>query len=91
MAGCNPLSKRGRSNELVQCTLCGAKDYEQPCRTCRAEGRAGALQHEWAAYTGLKQVHPAYADVDTGPAVPCGVENCQGSLALSAADEGVRQ
>ena len=88
---CWQLAKRGRSGELVQCTLSGAKDSEQPCRTCRAEGRAGTPQHDWAAYTGLKQVHTAYADVDTGPAVPCGAENCQGSLAPSAADEGVWQ
>lgn len=85
------LSRRGRSGELLQCTLCGAKDYSQPCRTCRAEGRAGALQHEWAAYTDLKYLHPAYGDIATGPRVPCGAGNCQGSLALSAADEGVRQ
>ena len=58
---CWQLSKRGRSGELAQCALCGAKDYGQPCRTCRSEGRSGALQHEWAAYTGMKQVHPAYA------------------------------
>lgn len=80
------LAKRGRSGELVQCSLCGAKDYENPCRTCRAEGRAGTPQHEWATYTGLKQVHPAYAHVVTGPAVPCGAGDCQGSLALTCPD-----
>lgn len=85
------LSKRGRGGELVRCGVCGASDYNAPCRTCRDEGRAGLLNVEWGSYSGMSSVHRAYAKDDTGRVIPCGAENCQGSLALSAVDEGVRR
>lgn len=85
------LTRQGRAHELVRCTLCVAVDHRiEPCLTCRSEGRAGVVQEEWASYARLAGLHRSYAETDTGPPVPCGDQNCQGSLALSAVDEGVR-
>ena len=84
------LARHGRRAEIRICGCCGARDQQDPCRTCRAEGRGAPVDREWSSYSGFAAVHPAYADVEVGRRVRCGDRKCQTPLALSAADEGVR-
>lgn len=84
------LAKRGLGAALHTCAYCGARDQQNPCRTCRAEGRGAPLNREWSSYCRFAAVDPAYADDHVGDRVLCGDRKCQTPLPLSAAGEGVR-
>ncbi len=85
------MSRHGRSGELATCGLCGATDQQQPCQTCRAEGRRPPLEHDWSSYCELARVHPRYAEDSVGSRVPCGDRKCQTPLRASVFDEGAQQ
>lgn len=70
------MSRHGQGHRILTCPTCGAKDLEQPCRTCRAAGPPAKVDREWSSFAGFAKLHEAYSAVDPGRAVACGHGTC---------------